>query len=150
MHYPEELLDEGFDNGTMPDNVERLRQAVVGHRIVRAERREITMESWPGSTLLETFNGLVITLDDGTEVALVDSYDCCAFTELQSFLLHPDRVEHVITGVGTTDGYDTWHIFADMGDVLALNLTWSSGNPFYYGYGFTIKVIPLRPEPDEI
>ena len=46
----------------------------------------------------------------------------------------------MILGVGTTDGYTTWHIFADMGDVLELTVVWSCGNPFYYGYGFTITV----------
>lgn len=36
--------------------------------------------------------------------------DCCAYTELQEFLLNPDAVDHVIIGVGTTDRYTTWHI----------------------------------------
>jgi hypothetical protein len=55
--------------------------------------------------------------------------------------LHPERVDHIITGVGTTGGYTTWHIYADMGDVLELSVGWSSGNPFYYGYGFDISVV---------
>jgi hypothetical protein len=73
---------------------------------------------------------------------LVGNGDCCAYTELESFLLHPELVDHIITGVGTTDGYNTWHIYADIGDVLELSVGWSSGNPFYYGYGFDIQVKP--------
>jgi hypothetical protein len=49
-------------------------------------------------------------------------------------------VDHIILGVGTTDGYTTWHVYADAGDVLELAVGWSCGNPFYYGYGFTITV----------
>jgi hypothetical protein len=131
--YAEETLGEYEDDGTMPDNVDALRDAVVGHRIVKAEEVET-------STRWGTEKALVITLDNGKSVELQGSDDCCAYTELMSFLLHADRVDHIITGVGTTDGYATWHIFADMGDVLELSVGWSSGNPFYYGYGFNISV----------
>jgi len=138
--YPEEKLSEDEDDGTMPDNVATLREAVVGHRIRSAERREVTHRSWGTRRTSEAF---VITLDNGKRVALLDTDDCCAYTELESFLLHPEKVDHIITGVGTTDDYDTWHIYADMGDVLELSVGWSSGNPFYYGYGFDIRVIEL-------
>lgn len=123
--YAVETLGKNDDDGTMPYNVNELREAVVGHRIVKAETE--------GETL-------VITLDNGKRVELKDSNDCCAFTQLNGFLLHPERVDHLIMGVGTTDGYDTWHIYADMGDVLELSVGWSCGNPFYYGYGFKIRV----------
>ena len=122
--YPEETLDPDYDCGVMPSNVATLADAVVGHRIVSAEKS----------------NGLVLTLDNGKKVILRDSNDCCAYTELESFLLHPESVDHVIMGVGTTKGYDTWHIYADFGDVMELHLGWSCGNPFYYGYGFYITV----------
>lgn len=138
--YPEEVLDDySEDDGTMPDNVEALRQAVVGHRIVKVEQGVEVPDppsNWWGSPV-----GTAITLDNGKRVLLRDTVDCCAYTELESFLLHADRVDHIITGVGTTDGYTTWHIYADMGDVLELTVGWSSGNPFYYGYGFEIDVI---------
>lgn len=84
-----------------------------------------------------------ITLDNGEKVLLADTSDCCAYTSLESFLLHPERVDHIITGVGTTDKYQRWHIYADLGDVLELEVGWSAGNPFYYGYGFDIHVIPI-------
>ncbi|MGW6638480.1 DUF7448 domain-containing protein [Streptomyces cyaneofuscatus] len=136
--YPEETLDEYSDNGTMPDSVDTLREAVIGHRIVSAERESTPMR-WGGSS-----DALVITLDNGKRVELQDTDDCCAYTSLESFLLDPDKVDHIITGVGTTDGFSTWHIYADMGDVLKLEVGWSSGNPFYYGYGFNITVKELE------
>lgn len=138
--YPEETLDPADDDGTMPDNVEELRQAVVGHRIVKAERREVRVPEFKGDTYGSRATPLILTLDDGRSVVVANYSDCCAYTELEAFLAHPERVEHIITGVGTTDGYTRWHIYADMGDVLELTVGWSCGNPFYYAYGFNILV----------
>lgn len=118
----------------MPDNVAALSNAVVGHRIVSAVQQDVKGR-WRAIE-----QGLVLTLDNGKRVVLMDTDDCCAYTELEAFLLHPEAVDHVILGVGTTDKYTTWHIFADMGDVLELTVGWSCGNPFYYGYGFDITV----------
>lgn len=129
VRYPTETLNEDDDDGTMPDNVATLHDAVIGHRIVGAEK---------------TGSEIVITLDNGKQVVLSNTFDCCAFTELESFLLHPEMVDHVILGVGTTDGYSTWHIFADYGDILELKVGWSCGNPFYYGYGFDIEVKEMK------
>jgi len=120
--YPEENL--GPDEDTMPGNVAALREHVVGHRIVSAER--------DGGTF-------TITLDNGKRVELADTDDCCAGTDLMAFLLHPERVDHIITGVGTTGEYTTWHVYADMGDVLELTVSWSPGSG-YYAYGFNISV----------
>jgi hypothetical protein len=136
--YPVETLDSDYeDDGTMPNNVADLADKVVGHRIVSVERDAplpARREAWLGS------RGTAITLDNGKRVFLIDDGDCCAHTSLEAFLLHPERVDHIITGVGTTGGYTTWHIYADMGDVLELTVSWSCGNPFYYGYGFQIFV----------
>lgn len=126
------------DCGTMPENVAELAEGVVGHRIVSAERKELPKERYYGP-----IEGLVLTLDDGTQVSLADTDDCCAYTAMESFLLHPERVDHIITGVGTTEGYTRWHVYADMGDVLEIQVGWSPGNPFYYGYGFSIAVTPV-------
>jgi len=123
--YPTEVLDGNEDDGTMPANVAELEKAVIGRRIVSSER--------------ETY-GLVLTLDDGTRVSLANTSDCCAFTDLEEFFSHPEMVEHAITGVGTTEGYTKWHIYADFGDVMELKVGWSPGNPFYYGYGFDIAI----------
>lgn len=133
--YEEETLDPDDDDGTMPENVETLRSAVVGHKIVSVVENKEIPTRWGGAT-----RAFVITLDNGRRVMLADSDDCCAYTSLEKFLLNVDRIDHVITGVGTTDGYEKWHIFADLGDVLTLEVGWSAGNPFYYGYGFDITV----------
>lgn len=135
VNYPLEELGPNEDDGTMPDNVATLAEAVIGHRIVKAEKGALDRPSSWGAT-----SGLVLTLDTGARVKVVDTDDCCAYTELESFLLHPQMVDHVITGVGTTEGYTKWHVFADAGDVLELTVGWSAGNPFYYGYGFEIAV----------
>lgn len=124
-HYPAEILGGEDDDGTMPENVEALRQAVVGSRIVNVEKDG-------GVT--------IITLDSGKRVKLLDTSDCCAFTALEAFLLHPEKVDHAILGVGTTGEFTRWHIFADYGDILELTVGWSCGNPSYYGYGFDIVV----------
>jgi hypothetical protein len=134
--YPPEVLDEyNEDDGTMPNNVETLKSAVIGHRIVSAKKERVDRGSWYGSP-----EALVITLDNGKRVVLADTDDCCAYTSLEKFLLHPEAVDHIIMGVGTTEGYHKWHIYADFGDVMTLKVGWSCGNPFYYGYGFDILV----------
>jgi hypothetical protein len=135
MKYAPEVLDKWDDNGTMPDNVAELESAVVGHKIVDATRQKVANKwSWRSDS------AFVLTLDNGKQVILRDTDDCCAFTELESFLVNVENIDHVITGVGTTDGFSTWHIYADLGDVVQMNVGWSSGNPFYYGYGFEIEV----------
>lgn len=127
-HYDE------FDDGTMPANVDQLKDAVVGHKIVSAQLKKVD-SYWGGER-----NAFAITLDNGREVVLKNTDDCCAFTELEAFLFNVDKVNHVITGVQASEDYTKWHIFADMGDVLELTVGWSPGNPFYYGYGFAIEV----------
>lgn len=138
--YPAEVLDEDDDDGTMVESLNDLREAVVGHRIVSIE----ALPEHPGySGLYGGDTAHAITLDNGKRVRISGVGDCCAYTDLEAFLLHPERVDHAITGVGTTDGFTTWHIFCDFGDVAELTVKWSCGNPFYYGYGFTIAVEDL-------
>lgn len=131
--YPTEILGKDNDDGTMPNNVQTLADAVVGHRIVSVETDAV---DWPA--------GALITLDNGKRVRLEGTFDCCASTELESFMLQPERVDHIITGIGTTDGYTTWHIYADLGDVLELKVGWDPGNPFFYAYGFDIRVTDIE------
>lgn len=133
--YPVEVLGEDDDNGTMPSNIETLRESVVGDRIVKVEKAGPKDRHAYGSG-----DRTILTLASGRRVALGDTNDCCAHTYLDEFLLHPDKVDHMIMGVGTTGGYTRWHIYADLGDVLELQVEWSPGNPFYYGYGFDIDV----------
>lgn len=131
--YPEEVLGPDDDDGTMPANVARLGEAVIGDRIVKVEANADSDGGMVG-------NKATLVLASGRRVTLIDTDDCCAHTDLAKFLLHPDKVDHMIMGIGTTNGYTRWHIFADAGDVLELDVTWSPGNPFYYGYGFDIEV----------
>lgn len=136
-NYPPEVLSGDEDDGTMPENVAALADAVVGRRIISAET--VPLNEYRG--LRETTNSrTVLTLDDGRRVMLIDTDDCCAYTAMEEFWLDPTSVDHVILGVGTTDGYTTWHIYADFGDVMRLKVGWSCGNPFYYGYGFSLLV----------
>lgn len=140
--YPPDEVGPDDDDGTMPDNVQTLRDAVVGHRIVSAERGVVSdAHMYSGSA-----NQLVLTLDNGRRVRLIDEGDCCAYTELEAFVHNPDLVEHVITGIETEGGYETWHVYADYGDVLTLKVGWSCGNPFYYAYGFRIRVEDVEEE----
>ena len=133
--YPEEKLDEDVDNGTMVESKEDLAAAVIGHKIVGVERDVTTKDQYGFSS-----KGTRLTLDNGDKVTLIGDGDCCAYTEVEDIVMNLDNIDHVITGVGTTDGYDTWHIYADLGDVMTMKVGWSCGNPFYYAYGFTIKV----------
>lgn len=138
INYPNEILDEDYDDGTIVANVNIVRDAVVGHKIVKAEVRELV---YLGS---QQKPGFVLTLDNGTEVRLFNTDDCCAYTQLDLILLNIHRIEHVIMGVGTTEKYTKWHIYCDYGDVLEMTVGWSCGNPFYYGYGFDIDVVELE------
>lgn len=139
--YPDDPLNQGEyeeDDGTMPDNVQELEDALLGRKIVKVEQRKPTIHfGWYEASWSE----LVLTLDNGKRYVLADTNDCCAYTELQSFLLHPENIDHAITSVETQDGYTKWFILADMEHVLDLEVEWSAGNPFYYGYGFDISVM---------
>lgn len=143
--YPAEDMTTEYgyeqDDGTMPVNVEKLSEGVVGRRIIDA-REEFREWKHPDYGFDERGTVLVLTLDNGREVLLSDTSDCCAMTELQGFWRDPSSVDHVILGVGATEGYTKWHIYADFGDVMSLDVEWSAGNPFYYGYGFDIIVQP--------
>ena len=118
-------------------NANELANAVIGHRIVNVEtvKKE---DYWRRESEV-----LQLTLDTGYKVTLRNTDDCCAFTELKSFVYNADKIDHIITGVSTENDYETWRIYADMGDVLELSVGWSEGNPYYYGYGFEIEVEEL-------
>jgi hypothetical protein len=125
--YPEVVGDD--DDGTMPQNVSAFADAIVGHRIT-----SVIKEGW--STLF--------TLDTGTVVRLSDQDDCCAYTQMESVLANIAGLDHVITRVEPSEDYSRWHILADFGQVLELNVGWSAGNPFYYTHGFSISVEPAK------
>lgn len=118
-------------DGRMEDSAKALAEAVVGHRIVTVEKVTPKWES-----------DLIVTLDNGHRVKMSAVNDCCAWAEVEAFLLHPEMVEHVITGVSTENDYETWHIYASLGDVLELTVGYSEGSG-YYAYGFDIAVEEL-------
>jgi hypothetical protein len=119
------MNDDYFDDGTMPANVEELRNIVVGRRI----------------TKVECIGDLVVlTLDNDTKATLRDTDDCCAYTKMTKVIQHMDHIDHVITDVTADKDYNTWHILADGAAVVELMVDWSPGNPFYYMYGFAIDV----------
>jgi len=147
--YPEDSVGNhpsewAEDDGTMPDNVSDLAALVVGKRIVKAEEREWEAKADPDSWhWRNSGEGLVLTLDDGSAFAIENTDDCCAYTELEAFIFHPDKVDNIITSVETEEGYTKWHVLADGSDVLELTVGWSAGNPFYYGYGFDFRVVEV-------
>ena len=152
--YEIEVFPDGNDDddGTMTESAKMLQSAIVGRRIISAEKRHISGKySWDSGEYL------VLGLDNQTEVILREEGDCCAFTQVDFFKLID--TEHVITSVGTSDGFQKWYIYAENNPVLEMGVDWSCGNPFYYGYGFSIQVVPLtivvdapesKPAPKEV
>lgn len=139
--YPPDQLDpKGWeeDDGTMPENVAKLEEALIGRKIVKAEQGSGTFDN---GYYDDTGSGLILTLDSGEKWIIANTNDCCAYTDLDRFLLHPENIDHAITSVETQEGYTKWFILADMAHVLDLEVSWSCGNPFYYGYGFDIAVV---------
>jgi hypothetical protein len=134
------------DDGTMPANVAEFADAIVGHRIIKVERDKRVFTggtTWQGHPEAVRAD-VVFTLDTGQMVALKPSGDCCAFTDLEDIVGNLAEMDHVVTRVKPSEGYDEWHILADCGEVMRLKVNWSAGNPFYYCYGFTIRVLPLE------
>ena len=130
------------ENTQMEGSVEELASAVIGHRIISAVHEGVPRDRW-GNAYEDI---LVLTLSNGNRVKIIDSSDCCAYTQLKAFMLSPSSINHVITSVGTSNGYTTWHIYAAMNDVLKINVAWDEGTG-YYGYGFKIKVIEAKGGP---
>lgn len=141
--------DSYEDNGTMTQSAEDLQKALIGKKIVAVEKRDftdaekaiITRENNGYYPYLYTGTKTFLTLSDQTVAVLVEFSDCCAYTSLDVFKLLD--TDHAITGVGTTDGFNTWFIYAEDSVVATADVSWSCGNPFYYAYGFEIKVLPL-------
>lgn len=130
------------EDAQMEESAEELASAVIGHRIVSAVYQKNIQGRWGG----EYSHGLVLTLSNGKRVNIINSSDCCAYTGLEAFMLKPESIDHVITNVGTSNGYTTWHIYAAMNDVLKLDVAWGEGSG-YYGYGFDINVIEMQGGP---
>lgn len=127
-----------YRDDVMDANVDELKEHIVGHRIVSAERRErVRISDYNGRVITNTW--FEITLDNGKRVTLRDTDDCCAFTSLSGFLLNVENIDHVITSVEADDGFEKWHVYANMLEVLQLDVDWDPSNG-YYGYGFSIEI----------
>lgn len=135
--------EENEDDGTMPKGVQALREAVVGHRIVKAEKNVRLPKRSQRWSIFDESADVLLTLDTGRQVALVGVSDCCAFGSVDDFVQKLPTLDHIITDVGTTGVYTKWHILAGMEDVLELDVSWSPGNAFYYAYGIEIEVIDV-------
>lgn len=114
----------------MQESAEDLQRELVGHRIVKAEK--VSRGDYYGERLQ-------LTLDDGTKVNVSGHGDCCAYAELDGFLLYSEATEMVITNVSTEDHYQKWFVLASGIPVLDMEVSWSEGSG-YYSYGFSIKV----------
>lgn len=134
--YVDPSVSEEYDDGTMPQSVANLAEAVVGHRIVAVDRYTAEERRYGIGD-----GGYQLTLDSGKRVRLGETQDCCAYTEIHRVIPHLPSMEHIITAVTTSEGYDRWHILADAGQVLEIEVGWSCGNPFYYAYGLEIEVV---------
>lgn len=134
VKYPNETLSDLDDDGTMPASRDALAASLIGHKIV-AVKKGVGPAAYYGKA-----EGVAFLLDTGDLVWAAGESDCCAYTEIESIIPYLDKIEHVITGVGTTDEFNTWHIYADLGDVMELKVGWSCGNPFYYAYGLNVTV----------
>lgn len=119
----------------MQESAEEFAAAIIGHKIVKVEK-DVTI---PNTKSYWRNKGTALTLDDGQMVFLIDTGDCCAHTELEKFLFAEELADNIITSVGTTDNFMTWHILADLNEVLKLDVSWSEGSG-YYSYGFDIEV----------
>lgn len=153
MHgpYPEEVLNEDYndeDNGTMPEGVQALRDAVIGHKVVKVEKGGAIPEK-KGTYRWNTTADVTLTLDNGKRVALIGVSDCCAHGSVDAFVEKLPLMDHIITDVGTTGKYTKWHLLTDMEDVLQLDVDWSPGNAFYYAYGVEIEVYEIPDTPTD-
>ena len=127
------------DDGTMASSIGGLKDALVGHRIVKMERDVPVGSStnwWDRGK-----SAIQFTLDDGSVVSMVPQDDCCAYTELTRVIDGIAGLDHIITDVKHDGEYEQWYILADASPVLTLGVEWSCGNPFYYAYGFNIRVV---------
>lgn len=130
MTYDDEY-DQRYESEVMGGCVEELANSVIGRRIVRVEKVK-------GAKYHEE-SGIRLTLDNGDQVNVWDTDDCCAYTQVSDFRFL-ENVDNVITSVTSDDGFEKWFVYAGAVPVLEMDVDWSPGNPYYYGFGFSINV----------
>lgn len=137
MYYDDEA-DSDYEAEVMGGSAKELEAAVIGHRIVEV-RKGYDYEQYWDKSQAHSDSGITLVLDNGTEVAVHDTDDCCAYTSVRDFEFLT-KTDNVITRVETNEGFDQWHIYAAEVPVVSLGVDWSPGNPYYYGFGFGIAV----------
>lgn len=124
--------DEDYEAEVMGGSAQELEEAVVGRRILSVEK-----VGHPRG--LYRRDGIKLSLDDGSTVFVDNTDDCCAFTEVGDFKFL-ENTENVITSVTTDKDFNKWFVYAGNAPVLEMDVAWSPGNPYYYGFGFEIRV----------
>lgn len=137
MYYDDES-DSDYEAEVMGDNAKLLESEVVGHRIVEV-RKGYDYETYWDKSQAHSDSGVTFVLDNGTEVALQSTNDCCAYTDVRDFEFLT-KTDNVVTSVTTQDNFEQWYIYAAEVPVVSLGVDWSPGNPYYYGFGFDIAV----------
>lgn len=102
---------------------------------------DVLLEVLTGRKIASVQND-VITLDDGTTATLEGYGACCAWAQVEALLLHPNKIDHAITGVRYDDSDDrteVWHFMADMADVLDVTIGYNEGTG-YYSFGIDVQV----------
>ncbi len=120
-------MPEGYEMGR---SAEELSRAVVGHKIIGVGKADTSGWREPG---------IVLVLDNGQQVVVRGSGDCCAYADIDDWLFDIDKIDNVITAVETEDNYETWSIMAGADKVLGMDVSWSEGSG-YYMYGFKIEI----------
>lgn len=135
------MLDENdsqYESEVMQGSVDELASNIVGQRIVAVERRNSEPDE-NGYVGYGRSEETVFTLANGRQVILEDTDDCCAFTEVSSFDFL-EKSDNAVTRVEADEDFETWFIYADQVPVVHLGVSWSPGNPYYYGFGFNVRV----------
>jgi len=122
------------DNGTMPEAFENLHKALVGRKIVEVEKVKYEGRWDQGYDDPKA----LFHLDDGTVVKVGRINDCCA---LGTFDLEnvPKEINARVMAVEAAEDYSKAFILTE-GPLLTADTTWSPGNPFWYSYGFWVKI----------
>lgn len=142
-----------MDDGTMGENVRRLGEFVIGRRIVSVDVGTIGPSAISNSSV-RTSGGLVLTLDNGARIALVDVSDGYAYTSYASYpILNLEYAQQPITGIEVADFYRRWNLNSELGTVLTISVDWSPcdcGDNPEHGYGFLITEVTLDPTRHEV
>lgn len=130
--------DPDYESEVMQEGLDQLSSNLVGQKIVSVHKQGAEPDG-SGYVPYGRSEETVFTLSNGRQVVLEDTDDCCAYTQVSRFEFL-SQGEHVITRVEADEGFETWSIYSDRVPVAILGVEWSPGNPYYYGFGFNVRV----------